>query len=363
MKSFMGWVIVIASSMVATEFGCTDYGVSPDSQNAQFLGMDGKLVTKLAYRKPYLYAGAAANGVWCRDLGKMTDWKYLGLADTRLGNYANVGVLDLDVRGNDILVAYNGEYPSVDLASTVGIWRSTDGGGNWFRSDSGIPETIDFTLEGNSISCCQRSPDRPDIAIALIAAATYRSADGGYNWSLVSGRRGIIGGDDHLRWNPFQPGESWCFGSSSVFEPYLVCFEDYTANVKAIVNFSALGFPPSLIVSDVAFDCSNPKVIHVATSMGLVNSTDGGYTWSVGNAQIPDNGYVRFLIEHSSQPDVLFLSGGTSVYYSTDGGETIRVLARVPHFVCSMAVDEEGERVFIGSTEGVYSVSFLPVVN
>ncbi|MGC8596021.1 MAG: hypothetical protein ACP5MI_10525 [Candidatus Kryptoniota bacterium] len=351
---------------IGIEFsGCNNNTVGPGTPSTPiFIGMDGKLVTKLVCQEPYLYAGAAANGLWRCDLDKMTDWEYLGLADTSLGNWANVGVLDIDIQGNDILVSYNNAIAGVDLRNTVGIWRSIDGGKNWFRSDAGIPETIDFNYEGNVISTCRRSPHKPEIAIARYAIATYRSIDGGYHWELISGRRRIIGGDDHMRWNPFRPGEYWAWGTSSVFQPYLVCFEAYGDNLKLSVDFiRQLGFPSDQIVGDVAFDAGDPNIIHVATTQGLMTSTDGGYSWVVGRATIPDSGYVRFAVEHDYKPGVFFLCGYTSVYYSVDHGETMHVLSHVPYIVESMAIDERGKRIFVGTAKGVYAVSFPPDVN
>ena len=319
--------------MAIWTLSCKDSGVSPIIRpTPEFLGMDSKLVTKLVYQKPYLYAGAAANGLWMRDLGKMTDWEYLGLGDTSLGNWSNVGVLDLDILGEDIIVAYNNSVAGIDPKNTVGIWRSSNMGRNWFRSDDGIPETIDFELEGNVISTCRRAPDKPNIAVARIAIATYRSTDGGSHWSLISGRRGIVGGDDHERWNPFQPGELWGWGTSSVFQPYLGAAIDYGLNVKVSIDFFKLGFPSDQIVSDVAFDCGDPNIIHAATSEGLITSKDGGYNWVVREAVIPDSGYIQFIIEHQTKSGVLFLSGYTSVYYSTDQGETIHTLSQVPEY-------------------------------
>jgi hypothetical protein len=187
--------------------------------------------------------------------------------------------------------------------------------------------------------------------------------DGGYHWGLISGRRGIMGGDDHMRWNPYQPGEYWGWGTSSVFQPYLGAAKDYGLNGKVGVDFNKLGFPSDQIVSDVAFDCGDQNIIHAASSRGLMKSTDGGYTWVVGKAVIPNNNYVGFIIEHRSKPGVLFLSGDVFVYYSIDQGETIRVLSHVPQVVQSMAIDEDGRRLFVASSKGIYSVSFATVVN
>lgn len=359
----LGPAILILVTMAIVCPACKDNGVGTIVlSEPQFIGMDNMLVTKLAYSTPYLYAGAASRGLWRRDLSRMNTWEYLGLADTSLGNYSNVGVLDLDIWGSDILVAYNGSAPSVDPWSTVGIWHSTDGGIDWFRSDSGIPETIDST-EYNVISACRRSPDKPETAIARFAAATYRSIDSGYHWELISGRPGIIGGDDHMRWHPFRQGEYWQFGSTSVFEPYMSAMKNYGLNVKVILNFNALGFPSGQIISDVAFDCGDPDITYAATSKGLMKSTDGGCNWIVGKPVIPNNDYVRFIVEHRSRPGILFLSGDILVYYSVDQGRTISVLAEMPRVVESMAMDEDGGRLFIGSAKGIYSVSFSSVVN
>ncbi len=172
-----------------------------------------------------------------------------------------------------------------------------------------------------------------------------------------------MGGDDHMRWNPYQPGECWRWGTSSVFQPYLGAAKDYYLNGKVGVDFIKLGFPSDQIVSDVAFDCGNPNIIHVATSMGLMKSTDGGYNWVVGKAIIPNNDYVAFIIEHRSKPGVLFLSGDVFVYYSIDRGETIKVLSQLPQVVQSMAIDEDERRLFVASSKGIYSVSFESVVN
>ena len=358
------WLLVCAT--IAVEFSsCNNNGVGPiTSPTPVFIGMDGMLVTKLVHEKPYLYAGAAANGLWRRDMEKMTDWEYLGLADTTLGRWSNLGVVDLDIRGRDMLVSYNSAVADVDPRTTVGIWRSTDGGMRWFRSDGGIPETITDPNDYNVVSTCQRSPDKPDVAIGVYSAAVYRSTDGGYQWSLIAGKRGIAGGDDHERWNPFQPGEIWGWGTTSVFQPYLGAAKDYGLSGKVGVDFFKLGFPSDQIVSDVAFDCGDPDIIHVATSQGLMKSTDGGYNWVVGKAAIPDSGYIFCMIEHPSKAGVLFLAGGSSIYYSRDAGETIQVLTTVPvQFIESLAIDEVGQRLFLGSAKGVYEISFSSVVN
>ena len=115
---------------------------------------------------------------------------------------------------------------------------------------------------------------------------------------------------------------------------------------------------------DVAFDCGDPNIVYVATSQGLMKSTDGGYNWVVGKAIIADSGYVYSLIEHHFKPGLLFSAGGSSVYYSVDHGDTLKLLATVPvQFVESLAIDEEGQRLFVGSAKGVYEISFSSVVN
>lgn len=325
----------------------------------QSLGFEDKFAIRMVVEDTYLYVCAASNGLWRRNITEMDDWEYLGLADTSLGRYDNVGVLDVDVKGDDILVAYNGCGRHVPTDSTVGIWRSINGGREWFRSDSGIPETIDFRLECNIITSIQRSPHKEEILLADIGfAATYRSISNGSSWSLLRGRRGIIYNIGKLVWHPHKFGEVWFFGETGLFAPYLCVSNNFGKEINSCVNFINLGYPSDGSVSDVAFDVGNPNIVYASTTEGLIKTTDGGFTWQTNIR--PDTGFINSIIEDPRRSGVLYLAGGRRVYYSSDGAQTINTIEKInTNWISSLALDIKTNQLFIGTTKGVYSLKVV----
>lgn len=351
-------LLFLVSIFLLTQFACKDDGIEPTPPQLVPLGFEDKFALRLAISEPYLYVCAGSDGVWRRNIRQTeAGWQYLGLRDTTLGRYANVGAVDLDVLGDDILVAYNGSAAHVPPESTISVWRSTNAGANWSRSDSGIPETINFTLEGNILTSLQRSPHQAHIIIGDMEAASYRSTDSGYHWSLLSGRRGVIAGAGHVRWHPFRPGEVWFFGTSGLFSPYCGARQDYGLSPKVGVNFDSLGFPSDGAVNDIAFDARNADIIYAATSYGVIKTTNGGYAWQRNTLTLPDNGFVFRMAYHPSLAGVLYFAGGRRIYVARNGA-IVQLFVEIPRgFITSLIWDGQGNQLFIGTTAGgVYSL-------
>jgi hypothetical protein len=324
------------------------------------LGFEGKLVLHLEVEHQYLYVCAGAEGVWRRDIRRTeSNWENLGLQDTTLSRSRNVGAVDFDVLENDILVAYISPAAQAHPESTVSVWRSTNAGVGWFRSDRGIPETIDFKLETNILTGIKRSPHEPHIIMGEMESASYRSVDSGSGWSLLRGRRGIVSGTGRVRWHPFRPGEVWLFGTTGIYSPYCGAYQDYGLTPKTGVNFDSLGFPSDGEVDDMAFDCRDLDVVYASTSYGVIKSTDGGSSWLRNAIVLPDSGFVHCLANHPSRGNALYLAGGQCVYVTYDAGSKVQLLARLSRgSITSLAWDEEGNQLLIGTTDGgIYSLN------
>lgn len=358
MKFFKQYTTVLAVSLLSIQFGCKDSGTEPIAAQLEFLGFEDKFALRMVLSEPYLYVCAGSDGVWKMNIRQTdSDWKYLGLRDTSLGKYGNVGALDIDVLGEDILVAYNGSAPHIPADSTISVWRSTNGGQSWDRSDRGIPESIPDPYEQNTLTSLQRSPHQPNIVMGLIDPTTYRSLDGGNSWAMNSGVRGVFSGDGDVRWHPFKAGEVWFFGSAALFYPYCFGMQNYGIVAKASVNFDSLGFPPDGAVNDIAFDAGNPDIIYAATSQGIIKSYDGGYTWRTGMIRLPDNGFVTRLANHPIVGGTIYMGGGKSIYRSTNAGKNVNKIGEVESgFIQSLAFDNQGNQLFIGTTEGIYAL-------
>jgi hypothetical protein len=358
-KKYLALFSIMAFIM---QFACKDNVTEPINTTLEFVGFEDKFALRMVLDEPNLYVCAGSDGVWRRDIRSMSEWQYLGLRDTSLGKYGNVGALDIDVSGDDILVAYNGSTPHVNFNNTIAVWRSTNGGMDWFRSDSGIPETIDSLLEQNIFTSLQRSPHQPNIVIGCIESTSYRSTNGGSYWTLLAGRRGVILNEGYVRWHPFRPGEVWFFGEASLFYPYCYSLQNYGADPKTGVNFDSLGFPSDGAVYDVAFDAGNADIVYAATSQGVIMTADGGYTWRNNAISLQDNGFVFRMAYHPSIRGVLYLAGGKRIYvtYNTwfNQGKIGKMIGEIERgFISSILLDTLGDQLFIGTIgEGVYTL-------
>jgi Sortilin, neurotensin receptor 3,/Secretion system C-terminal sorting domain len=89
----------------------------------------------------------------------------------------------------------------------------------------------------------------------------------------------------------------------------------------------------SLGVSAILVDQSNPNTVYVATgdgdgrdspSTGILKSTDGGATWSTTglNWLRSDLRYIRRLLRHPSNANMLVAATSIGMYYSLDAGAT-----------------------------------------
>lgn len=87
---------------------------------------------------------------------------------------------------------------------------------------------------------------------------------------------------------------------------------------------------PTLGVSAIVVDYSNPLNIYIGTGdrdagdaygMGVMRSTDGGLTWELWNNGMGEKTVGR-MIQHPTNPQILFAATSGGVYKTTDGGAT-----------------------------------------
>jgi len=336
---------------------CDDDVINIIKTELEFLGFDDKFALQMVIEEPYLFVCAGSDGIWRRNIRVFSDWEYLGLRDTTLGKYSNVGALDIDVLGQDILVAYNGSTSKIPQplppSKIVSIWRSTNIGVTWVRSDIGIPESIDDSLEYNILTSLQRSPHQPEIIISCYESTSYRSNNGGNTWTLLTGQRGVFLNYGTIRWHPFRLGEVWLFGESALFAPYCFARSEYGAVPKVSVNFNSLGFPSDAAVYDIVFNAGNPDIIHLATSYGIISTTDGGYSWQRNTVRLPDTGFVFRMAHHPSIDGLIYLAGGKRIYRAKDFEDKAKLIAEIESgFITSLLYDLHFNSLFIGTTGG-----------
>ncbi len=274
------------------------------------LKLDGRGLVALAIdpTNPTRLYGPTWNAVLkSTDGGNTWDAKTNGLVANR-----SVDVLVVHPTWPDILYGGVGENLVV----------STDGGESWRSQEYGVglgvARLFDIVVD----------PFAPDtIYVAGLAGSIYKSQDGGRTFVAMPYNTGE--GAYGLAAHPTQPDfylagvnsaqagiirtqNGWDFESVSIGLIYGGADSAYSAITYAPGN-------PSIVYAGSGYE-SNPD------AKGIFKSTDGGATWSrinVGLAINPDTGfpyYVKNIVIHPTNPDIVFAATGSGLYQSVDGG-------------------------------------------
>jgi photosystem II stability/assembly factor-like uncharacterized protein len=112
------------------------------------------------------------------------------------GTWAGASDVVIDPRNHNVLLAttwqrYRRTYGYIAGGPESALWRSTDGGKTWKKSQTGLPTNEDLGRIGLAVS-----PRDPDVVYAIVEAANqrggfYRSRDGGVTWERMSNHNTI----------------------------------------------------------------------------------------------------------------------------------------------------------------------------
>lgn len=311
------------------------------------LGFEDKLPLRMKCSGDLIYVCAGPDGLWRRNVSiESSHWEPLGLADSTYDGWI-YGVQDVDVKGQDILVGYKPMYPT----EGPGVWRSLDGGGNWARSDSGIPTEDHPHSFAYSVA---RSPHDTTVGYAM-GSAYFRTSDGGSSWTLAAGDRGSLTNATFLFWNPFTPGELWVYGADSYWSPILSRSKDWGLTGEGFHLGDSLLALRESVVYDVAIDPVVPTTVYVGVGQAVVKSVDDGESWIVPFL-VASSGRRFTAVEcHPTVHNRVYFAAGDEVYRSTDAGQNMeRVGGRVSGGVLSMVFHRRSGALIVGTESGVY---------
>jgi uncharacterized protein (TIGR03437 family) len=163
--------------------------------------------------------------------------------------------------------------------SSVGLYKSVNGGVTWTLSANGLPR--------EPVKAIVVDPTNTKVVYAGTSKSTfsgtvYKSVDGGASWAPSNAGfadRGV----NALAMSPSNSNTIFAATGAGMFKSV-----DGGANWVAINNgltFTANGSTSPFMISTVAIDPSNPNVIFAATFPGFIGgahiskSTDGGNSW------------------------------------------------------------------------------------
>jgi photosystem II stability/assembly factor-like uncharacterized protein len=186
-----------------------------------------------------------------------------------------VGASDvvLDPRNPDVIIAttwqrFRRQWGYIAGGPQSGIWRSTDAGATWKKSQTGFPATDDLGRIGLAMA-----PANPDVVYAVAEAANarggfFRSRDGGVNWERMSG---------------YQPGGLYY---NEIFPDPVNVDRVYAVDVQTMItedggrNFRRLGERNKHVDNHVVWiDPDDTEHLLIGCDGGLYESFDRGQTY------------------------------------------------------------------------------------
>lgn len=168
-----------------------------------------------------------------------------------------------------------------------GLFRTTDGGVNWFPISSYLPS---LGVSGIAIN-------------SLNPLVVY-----------------VLSGDGNSGGGCFSPAPNVCLRFGEEVSTSLGVFKSIDGGINWHRTAS---FPTATTASfqgrDLVIDPNNPETLLAATSVGLFRTTNGGSTWNQVSSPFPDSNFWQIKFKPGS-PNTVYATGNNFFIVSSDNG-------------------------------------------
>jgi photosystem II stability/assembly factor-like uncharacterized protein len=265
-----------------------------------------------------IFIGTAKGGVWKTTDGGGT-WSPMSDNEMSL----SIGALTLDPTNASVVYAGTGEGNMYYLQSFIdqvqdsyygaGLLKSIDGGTSWT-----LLGAAEFT--GAAFFRISVHPSNPNTLFVATSHGLYRSTNGGSTWTQMTNGLPAVNpattsGCTDVAINPSDPNTVFTgFWGSGLYK---------TSNATAVnPSWTAVGggLPTAAQRISIGISASNPLRMYVALASHVYASNDGGVTWSalavtLTNCNFED--YSGNVAVDFTTPDIVYISGYSSMFKLT----------------------------------------------
>ena len=249
-----------------------------------------------------VFAGTMGDGTYKSPDGGRT-WHQFNAGIQKGTISAIVNQIVFNPRGTEMVYA----------ATTVGVFRSLNGGRNWVERMNGMNEV-------NFIVSLEMDPQRPNVLYAGTTGGVYRTSNGTESWEKKS--LGMVAVDAKMA--------SMALGVNGLAVDPFNSDVVYAGTTKGLYKSSDQaehwekieGSIQNAYVSAIQLDPTQPSTLYLATSDHVHKSEDSGITWEPKVKGLEATS-IRSLQISLSDPQVLYVgTNGGGLYRSTDAGES-----------------------------------------
>jgi photosystem II stability/assembly factor-like uncharacterized protein len=186
-------------------------------------------------------------------------------------------------------------YASLTAAEASGVYRSSDRGGTWKRTNLREPTTLVLLFD----------PRNPTRLFAVTNAGLHVTLNGGESWELLWRKQTL----SRLAIDAADSNRLYLLSEGGVF------VSTDGGHTVTPASLGALGGSVRTITA------SGPGVVLAGSERGVYRSEDSGRGWDIANFGIRGIS-VRSLAIDPTDPAVVFAAGPRAIYQSSNGGET-----------------------------------------
>ncbi len=197
-----------------------------------------------------------------------------------------------------------------------GTYKTPDGGRTWHRFSSGIQKGTISSVVNQVIF----NPLGTDMVYAATTVGVFRSLDGGRNWVERMNGMTEINFVVALAMDPQRPNVLYAGTTGGVYRT-INATESWEKTTRGMIAADAKLASMALGVNGLAVDPTNSNIVYAGTTKGLYKSLDQGEHWIKIEGSIQDS-YVSAIQVDPSQPSTLYLATSDRVQKSEDSGAT-----------------------------------------
>lgn len=242
------------------------------------------------------------------------------------------------ISGRTNSIAFHPTDPNIIYiaAAQGGVWKTTDGGLNWFTITDYLPTLAcgDIVIDKNNPSVLYLGTGELNYsADSQYGNGIYKTTNAGGSWVQIATVSQVGNKCSYMAVDPFNSNIVWMGGNNGVFK-----------STNAGLNWTNMNAGTN--ANCVLLDPLNSSIVYVTvggTNSGAIKkSTDGGATWTTLSSGLPVSmGRIQLAIAPSNNnyiyASVAAASGGALVglFRSTNAGDNWTSMATTPNYLSS----------------------------
>jgi len=309
-----------------------------------------------------IYIGAPAGGCWKSTNGGNS---WIPLTDT----LASLGVsgIAIDPSNSNIIYLATGDGDGNDTYS-IGVIKSIDGGNTW--QSTGLTWT---TSQSRVMRKIIINPTNPSILFVATSNGIWKTTNGGGSWTSVR-----TGSFKDIEFNPLNPNTIYACTNSSIYKSTAGgAFNTFIPLTNGLPSNQVGRFSIAVTPDDTNYVYALGTDPNDNGFYGLYRSTDAGNSftlranspnimgWNTSGTDAGGQGWYDLALAVSPTNKNLLFTGGVNVWKSTDGGSTFTANTRWNWPTGSYGyvhadihtLDFFGNTLFCGSDGGIFKTT------